>query len=104
MGVGFHGYLSIHTSNIIGLSCVLDTPNIISVDVWLRNISYVKWQDVIRNKATHQTQASVGLMLGQRRRRLANINPFSAGIDFRRQNLTSKVDPRTERVIYFNGP
>ena len=23
---------------------------------------------------------------------------FSAGIDFRRQNLTSKVDPRAERV------
>ena len=26
------------------------------------------------------------------------INPFSAGIDFRCQNLTSKVDPCTERV------
>ena len=26
------------------------------------------------------------------------INPFSAGINFRRQNLTSKVDPRTERI------
>ena len=26
------------------------------------------------------------------------FNPLSAGIDFRRQNLTSKVEPRTERV------
>ena len=26
------------------------------------------------------------------------VYPFSAGINFRRQNLTSKVDPRTERV------
>ena len=26
-------------------------------------------------------------------------NSFSAGNDFKRQNLTSKVDPRTERVI-----
>ena len=25
-------------------------------------------------------------------------NPYSAGIDFRRQNLTPKVDPRTVRV------
>ena len=29
------------------------------------------------------------------------INPFSAGIDFRRQILTSKVDPRAERIKYF---
>ena len=29
-------------------------------------------------------------------------NPFSAGIDFRRQNLTSKIDPRAERVTYYN--
>ena len=28
----------------------------------------------------------------------STINPFSAGIDFRRQILTSKVDPRTERI------
>ena len=26
------------------------------------------------------------------------LYPYSAGMDFRRQNLTSKVDPRTERV------
>ena len=26
------------------------------------------------------------------------LNPFSAGVDFRRQNLTSKVDPRIERI------
>ena len=26
------------------------------------------------------------------------INPFSAGTDFRRQNLTSKVAHRTERI------
>ena len=29
------------------------------------------------------------------------LNPFSAGIDFRRQNLKSKVDPRTERIRIF---
>ena len=29
-----------------------------------------------------------------------NINPFSAGTDFRRQILTSKVGPRTEKVKY----
>ena len=29
-------------------------------------------------------------------------NPFSAGTDFRRHDLTSKVDPRTGRVIYYN--
>ena len=29
------------------------------------------------------------------------VNPYSTGIDFRRQNLTSKVDPRTERVKIF---
>ena len=28
-------------------------------------------------------------------------NPYSAGIDFSRQNLTSKVDPRTERIKIF---
>ena len=27
---------------------------------------------------------------------------YSAGIDFRRQNLTSKVGPRAERVITFS--
>ena len=31
---------------------------------------------------------------------LVDINPFSAGIDFRRQNPTSKVDPRTKRFKY----
>ena len=29
---------------------------------------------------------------------LLSINPFSAGIYFKRQNLTFKVDPRTDRV------
>ena len=29
------------------------------------------------------------------------FNPFSWGTDFRRQNLTSKVDHHTERVKYF---
>ena len=29
------------------------------------------------------------------------FNPFSAGIDFRRQILTSKVGLRTERVMFF---
>ena len=29
------------------------------------------------------------------------INPYSAGIDFRRQILTSKVDPRTVIVKIF---
>ena len=28
--------------------------------------------------------------------------PFSAGIDFRRQILTSKVDPRTENINMYN--
>ena len=36
-------------------------------------------------------------MLDKRLRRWDNINPFSAGNDFRRQILTYKVDPRTER-------
>ena len=31
------------------------------------------------------------------------INPFSAGTDFRRQNLTSKVVPRTEKVKKHNN-
>ena len=29
------------------------------------------------------------------------VNPFSAGTDFRRQNLTSKVDPRTKKITIF---
>ena len=29
------------------------------------------------------------------------INPYSAGIDFSRQILTTKVDPRTVRVKIF---
>ena len=29
------------------------------------------------------------------------LNPYSAGIDFRRQILTSKVDPRVVRVQLF---
>ena len=29
------------------------------------------------------------------------INPYSVGIDFRRQILTSKVNPRTVRVKIF---
>ena len=33
------------------------------------------------------------------------VNPFNTGIDFERQNqmchLTSKVDPRTEKNIFF---
>ena len=29
-----------------------------------------------------------------------NIKPFSTGTDFRRQILTSKVDPRSEWVKY----
>ena len=35
--------------------------------------------------------------------RSVTINPYSAGIDFSRQNLTStsKVDPRTVRLIIF---
>ena len=47
-------------------------------------------------------------MLGGIRR--ATIRPYTAGIDFRRQNLTSveiltsKVDPRTVRVKYFQCP
>ena len=32
--------------------------------------------------------------------RAVRINPFSAGIDLRRQIRTRKVDPRTERVKY----
>ena len=32
------------------------------------------------------------------------IRPFSAGIHFRRQIMTSKVDPRTERVKYLLWP
>ena len=65
-------------------------------------------------------------MFGQRRRRWANIesasgqylvftgvhfpvfvfNPFSAGTEFRRQSLTSKVGPRTDRVQCYSrrGP
>ena len=33
----------------------------------------------------------------------SHVNPFSAGIEFRRQILTSKVDPRTGRVNIFDG-
>ena len=29
------------------------------------------------------------------------VNPYSAGIDFSRQNLTSIVDPRTVRINIF---
>ena len=29
------------------------------------------------------------------------FNPYSAGIDFRRQIVTSKVDPRTVRIKIF---
>ena len=32
---------------------------------------------------------------------LVGINPSSVGIDFSRQNLTSKVDPRTVRLKIF---
>ena len=31
---------------------------------------------------------------------IAYLNPFSAGIDFSCQNLTSKDDPGTEKVKY----
>ena len=31
-----------------------------------------------------------------------DLDPSSAGIDFWRQNLTSKVDPRTEWNIYYD--
>ena len=31
----------------------------------------------------------------------SGFNPFSAGIDFRRQHMTSKVDPRTVRNKIF---
>ena len=34
-------------------------------------------------------------------RRWHNINPFSAGVVFRRQILTSKDDPRTEKFKIF---
>ena len=30
-------------------------------------------------------------------------NPYSAGIEGRRQIMTSKVDPRTERAMYNGG-
>ena len=30
---------------------------------------------------------------------IVRVNPYSAGIDFSRQNLTTKVDPRTVRVM-----
>ena len=30
---------------------------------------------------------------------MLNINPFSAGTVFRRQNVPSKVDPRTEMFL-----
>ena len=33
--------------------------------------------------------------------RITMINPYSAGIDFSRQILTTKVDPRTVRVNIF---
>ena len=32
--------------------------------------------------------------------KFALFNPYSAGTDFRRQNLTSKVDPRNEIIKY----
>ena len=32
---------------------------------------------------------------------VGGVNPYSAGIDFSHQNLTSKVDPRTVRVKIF---
>ena len=36
--------------------------------------------------------------------RLDRVNTFSAGIDYRRQILTSKADPRAERVkVEFSG-
>ena len=31
------------------------------------------------------------------------VNPFYAGIDFRRQNLTSKVDPALKELRINNG-
>ena len=31
------------------------------------------------------------------------LNPYGAGIDFRRQILPSKVDPRTEKETIYNG-
>ena len=35
------------------------------------------------------------------------VNPFNTGIDFERHNqmchLTSKVDPCTERISFYNG-
>ena len=34
-------------------------------------------------------------------RLIKRINPYSAGIDFSHQNLTSKVHPRTVRVDIF---
>ena len=41
----------------------------------------------------HQTDSELSLI-----DIVAYINPYSVGIDFRRQILTSKVDPRTVSV------
>ena len=34
---------------------------------------------------------------------IVHVNPFNAGTDFRRQNMTAIDDPRTERVNIYNA-
>ena len=54
--------------------------------------------NILQVKAIEVTECIyAALMLGHRLQRWPNINPYSAGIDFSRQNLTS-VDVRIWRL------
>ena len=68
--------------------------------VWISNLTKTKcgllplfWIFLGSHPRTRQTERAL---------KFVNVfNPFRAGVYFKRQNLASKVDPRTERVKYF---
>ena len=62
------------------------------------NKSYANLVNLILNCPSNFCSASFEYLCGMGLRLLYIFISFSAGIDFRRQNLTSKVGPRTGKI------
>ena len=69
-------------------------------DYYHRDMSLWLLRDGVEKKHSW-TLYNVGRKSKTLTKSCSNANPFSAGIDFRRQILTFKVDPRTERIKTF---